>query len=137
MSTIDLNQQLKNNESMLNSKPPMPSQAEQQMFPGNDMAFGGKNINQLRKSKYNNQESVWGRMKLIMIETGLDTTAHGIPNILGNPMWSFKLDGLSFGLINGTVYSGTFRAPWACLFSTFFKEQMLANCSADGRVHLH
>jgi hypothetical protein len=52
---------------------------------------GGGGSGQDRITKNHKQERVWGRMKLIMVETGLDTTDHGIPNILGNPMWSFKL----------------------------------------------
>ncbi len=43
-----------------------------------------------RKPKHN-QESAWGRIKAVMTDTGLETTAHGIPNMISNTMWSFKL----------------------------------------------
>ncbi len=42
------------------------------------------------KSKHA-QESAWGRIKAVMTDTGLETTAHGIPNMISNTMWSFKV----------------------------------------------
>jgi hypothetical protein len=47
------------------------------------MSAGGRKIEA--------RTGVWSNVKFIMKSTGLDTTAHGIPNILGNPTWSFKL----------------------------------------------
>ena len=61
------------------------------MLQDNQMDFAAQDGDGMGKKSKHKQESVWGRIKLIMVETGLDTTAHGIPNILGNPMWSFKL----------------------------------------------
>jgi hypothetical protein len=42
------------------------------------------------KSKHA-QESAWGRIKAVITDTGLESTAHGIPNMISNTMWSFKL----------------------------------------------
>jgi hypothetical protein len=75
-----------NRKLMMNSAPFV-----KEMLQDNQMDLAAQDGNGKGRKNKQKQESVWGRIKLIMVETGLDTTAHGIPNILGNPMWSFKL----------------------------------------------
>jgi hypothetical protein len=36
-------------------------------------------------------ENTWARVKAIMTDTGLESTAHGIPNMISNKVWPFKL----------------------------------------------
>ncbi len=39
----------------------------------------------------NDEESTWARLKHIAAVTGLESTAHGIPKIVGSKMWPLKI----------------------------------------------
>jgi hypothetical protein len=86
ISTIDLKQESANNPPAKLPKPMFGDVDRNDLFGENRNAIG-----QLRKNKYNNEESAWGKVKMILVETGRESTAHGIPHILRNPMLPIKL----------------------------------------------